>query len=238
MNQLLGSISAAPGKTGTYYYSEFFKYYDIKAEYNALKANSNYELESHLKKEIYSGFNVSMPFKAEVIRYLSVISPEVTNYNSCNTIKVSQGKLNGFNTDIAGVLKVLSSISKEDFVLVLGNGAIGKMFTKVLKLQDIKFEMISRSLNNWEKRHQKCDVLINCTSLGTSIFDSPIDLINGLHTVYDLTFNGINLRKICSSINYFSGVFFYKEVFLKQFLIHTDIAPDPDYFDYLTKIVK
>ena len=238
MKQLFGSISASPGKTGTYYYSEFFKYYDIKAEYNAYKANNIYEFENYLKKEIHSGFNVSMPFKSEVIKHLSVFSPEVSNYNSCNTIKVLHNNLHGFNTDIAGVLKVLSSISKEDFVLVLGNGAMGKMFTKVLKLKDIEFEVISPSLNNWDSRHQKCDVLINCTSMGTSTLDSPIEFINGIHTVYDLTFKGINLRNVCSSINYFSGVFFYKEVFLKQFLIHTNISPDPDYFDYLTKKIE
>jgi len=238
MNQLFGSISATPGKTGTYYYSEFFKYYDINAEYNAFKANNNYELENCLNKEIYSGFNISMPFKAEVIRYLNVISPEVGEYNSCNAIRISHDNLHGFNTDIAGVLKVLSNISKEDFVLVLGNGAIGKMFAKVLKLQDIQFEVISRSLNNWDSRHQECDVLINCTSMGTSIMKSPIEIINGIHTVYDLAFSGMNLRNICSSINYFSGVFFYKEVFLKQFSIHTNISPDPDYFDYLTNLIK
>lgn len=238
MKQMFGSISANPGKTGTYYYSEFFKYYDIKAEYRSFKAADNYELENHLKKAIYAGFNVSMPFKSEVIKHLSISSPEVSSYNSCNTIKVLQDNLHGFNTDFAGVLKVISSISKEDFVLVLGNGAIGKMFTKVLKLKDIKFEIISPSLNNWDTRHQKCDVLINCTSMGTSIFDSPIEFINGIHTVYDLTFNGINLSKVCSSINYFPGVYFYKEVFLKQFLIHTNVSPDPDYFDYLTKKIE
>jgi shikimate 5-dehydrogenase len=238
MNQMFGSISASPGKTGTYYYSEFFKHYDIKAEYNSFKANDNYELEKYLKKEMYLGFNISMPFKSEVIRYLGIFSPEVSNYNSCNTIKVTREYLHGFNTDIAGVFKVLSSISKDDFVLVLGNGAIGKMFTKVLKLQDRRFEVISPSLNNWDSRHQKCDVLINCTSMGTSISASPIDFINGIHTVYDLAFNGINLSKISSSINYFPGIFFYKEVFLKQFLIHTNISPDPEYFDYLTEIIR
>ena len=238
MKQMFGSISSNPGKTGTYYYSKFFKYYDIKAEYKSFKATDNYELENHLKKEAYAGFNVSMPFKSEVIKHLSIFSPEVSSYNSCNTIKVLQNNLHGFNTDYAGVLKVISSISKEDFVLVLGNGAIGKMFTKVLKLKDIKFEVISPSLNNWDTRHQKCDVLINCTSMGTSIFDSPIKFINGIHTVYDLTFNGLNLSKICSSINYFSGVYFYKEVFLKQFSIHTNVSPDPDYFAYLTKKIK
>ena len=237
MKNLFGSISATPGKTGTYYYSEFFKYYDLDAEYRSFKADNLCDLENFLKNEDYSGFNVSMPFKLAVTKYLSFLSPEVSNYNSCNTIKVLGNHLQGYNTDINGVLKVIAGISKEDFVLVLGNGAIGKMFAKILKHSDIKFEVISPSLNNWEKRHQKCDVLINCTSLGTSILESPIEIVNGIHSVYDLTFKGMNLRKICSSINYFPGLFFYKEVFLSQFSIHTNISPDPDYFDYLTKII-
>jgi shikimate dehydrogenase len=238
MKKLFGSISINPGKTGTYYYSEFFKYYGVEAEYETLKAENPYELENCLKREEFSGLNVSMPFKSKVIEHLSFISPEVSNYNSCNTLKLVDHNLEGFNTDIDGVLHVVSKIAKDDFVLVLGNGAIGKTFTKVLKSKEIHFEVISPSLGNWENRHQRCDVLINCTSMGTSIMKSPIEIVNGIHTVYDLTFSGINLRNICSSINYFSGIFFYKEVFLKQFSIHTNISPDPDYFDYLTNSIK
>ena len=40
MKKLFGSISTNPGKTGTYYYSEFFKHYDIEADYETLKADN------------------------------------------------------------------------------------------------------------------------------------------------------------------------------------------------------
>lgn len=236
MIQLFGSISGSPGSTGTYYYSKFFKHYGINAEYNSFKANNLNEVQNYLANKSYSGFNISMPFKLQVINYLNFISPEVNEFSSCNTIKIEKNGLYGFNTDINGVSKIVSSISQRDFVFVLGNGAMGKMFAKTLKFKNIGFKVLSPSLNNWENRHQKCDILINCTSLGTSNMDSPIDSINGVHTVYDLTFNGINLQKICTSINYYSGILFYKEVFLKQFLLHTNIAPDEEYFDYLTKI--
>jgi shikimate dehydrogenase len=236
MIQLFGSISSYPGSTGTYYYSRFFKYYGINAEYNSFKANNLNEVQNYLANNSYSGFNVSMPFKLQVTKYLDFSSSEVDYYNSCNTIKIQKNELHGFNTDIDGVLKIVSGISQSDYVLVLGNGAMGKMFAKALQFKNIEFKVISPSLNNWDTRHQKCDVLINCTSLGTSIPDSPIDLLNGIHTVHDLAFNGSNLRKICDSINYFSGIFLYKEVFLKQFLIHTNISPDLEYFDFLTKV--
>jgi len=236
MIQLFGSISSSPGSTGTYYYSKFFKYYGINAEYNSFKASNLNEVQNYVANKSYSGFNISMPFKPQVIEYLNFISPEVSDYNSCNTIKIQKNGLHGFNTDIDGVFKIVSDISQSDYVFVLGNGAMGKMIAKTLKFKDIRFKVISPSLNNWEVRHQKCDVLINSTSLGTSILGSPIDLVNGIHTVYDLAFHGIDLQKICASINYFSGILFYKEVFLKQFFIHTNISPDAEYFDYLTKI--
>ena len=236
MIQLFGSISASPGSTGTYYYAKFFKHYGINAEYTSLKANNLNEVQDYVANKSYLGFNISMPFKPQVIEYLNFISPEVNEYNSCNTIKIQKNGLHGFNTDIDGVLKIVSNVSQTDYVFVLGNVAMGKMFAKTLKFKDIRFKVISPSLNNWEMRHEKCDILINCTSLGTSNLNSPINSVNGIHTVYDLTFNGINLQKICDSINYFSGILFYKEVFLKQFLIHTNIPPDAEYFDYLTKI--
>ena len=236
MTQLFGSIASNPGNTGAYYYSSFFKYYGINAEYTPLKAKNLIELESYLSNKSYSGFNISMPFKPHVIKFLNSSSSEVDKYNSCNTIKVEKNELHGFNTDLNGVLKIASDISNQDYVFVLGNGAMGKMFALALQAKQIDFKVISPSLNNWHTRHQKCDVLINCTSLGTSILKSPIDSINGTHTVYDLTFNGFNLQKICASINYFPGIFFYKELFVKQFLIHTNISLDLEYFDYLTEI--
>jgi shikimate dehydrogenase len=234
--ELFGSVSASPGTTGKYYYSEFFKYYDLRATYEPLKANDLREVECFLANNLYSGFNVSMPFKSQVIKYLDFADPDVGVYNSCNTVKSQQNKLYGYNTDIYGVIKIIDSISQRDFVVVLGNGAIGKMTAAVLKFRNIKHEVVSPSLGNWNKRHQKCDILINCTSLGTSIPESPVDKINGAHSVYDLTFKGYELQKKCTFINYYSGIYFYKEVFLNQFLLHTDIAPDAEYFDYLTKI--
>jgi shikimate dehydrogenase len=236
MNQLFGSISSSPGTIGKYYYSEFFKYYGIIAQYDSMKATDIKEVRNFLENKLYSGFNISMPFKTQIIRHLDAIDHDVSFYNSCNTIKFQESKLHGYNTDIYGVLKIVDSVCQNDYVLVLGNGAVGKMIAKVLMLRNIGFEVISRSLNNWNKRHQRCDVLINCTSLGTSVLESPINEILGTHSVYDLTFQGHELQKKCTSINYFSGIFFYKEVFLKQFELHTNILPDPEYFDFLTGI--
>jgi shikimate dehydrogenase len=234
MLKLFGSISNSPGKTGKYYYSNYFRYYDIDAEYHPFKADDMEEVLSCLSNKYFSGFNISMPFKQQVIKYLDVPSQNVNYYNSCNTIKVINGKLHGFNTDINGVYKFISNVLKTDYVILLGNGAMGKTFAKVLNEYGIRYKIISRSLNNWETRHEKCDVLINCTSLGTSLDVSPVNLLNVNRAVFDLAINGMKLREMSKSLNYMSGLEFYKCIFLEQFLIHTSVSPDPEFFDYLT----
>ena len=229
-----GSISVSPGKTGKYYYSKFFQYHNLSADYIPFESNNIDEVLTLLSNKQYSGFNISMPYKQQVIKYLNVSSRDVDYYNSCNTIKILNGKLNGYNTDIKGVLKIVSSLLKTDYVVVLGNGAMGKTFAKALNEYGMNYSVISPSLNNWEMRHEKCDILINCTSLGTSLNISPVESVSATQTVFDLAINGTKLRDLCKSTRYVSGLSFYKEVFLEQFLIHTGIQPDPDYFDYLT----
>lgn len=238
MTNYFGSIASTPGKTGKHYYSRFFQYYNIDAEYMPLKANNVDDLLEHLLIKKYSGLNISMPFKHQVIKYLQVSSQDVDFYNSCNTIKIFDGLLSGFNTDIKGVLKIVSTLLKNDHVIVLGNGSMGKTFVKALTKYGFNHSVISKSLNNWDKRHTKCDVLINCTSLGTSSDLSPIDYVNASRVVYDLAINGAKLGEICKSVRYVSGLSFYKDVFLEQFFIHTNIRPDEDYFDYLTKLLE
>jgi shikimate dehydrogenase len=178
-----------------------------------------------------------MPFKQQVVKLLQVSSKNVDLYESCNTIKIIDGELSGFNTDINGVLNIVASLCKSDQVIVLGNGSMGKTFAKVLTEHEFNYSVISPSLNNWEKRHTRCDVLINCTSLGTSSNVSPVDYVNTSRVVFDLAINGSKLGEMCKSVTYVPGLSFYKNVFLEQFFIHTNIWPDEDYFDYLTKLI-
>lgn len=237
MLKYFGSIASSPGTTGKYYYSRFFQHYKIEAEYTPFRADSIDDLLEYLSYIQYSGFNISMPFKQRVINYLKVASQDVEQYNSCNTIKIIGGELYGFNTDINGVLKIVSCLLKNDRVILLGNGAIGNVFAKALTERKINFSIRSPSLKNWDNRHENCDVLINCTSLGTSLNVSPIDFVNVNRAVFDLAINGTKLREMCKTVNYVSGISFYREVFLEQFFIHTGIQPDRDYFDYLTKLL-
>ena len=236
MTQFFGSLSNYPGNTGTYYYSKFFEEYKYQAEYNALGVKDLSSGISDLISKGYKGFSLSMPFKQEIIDYLEVSDSLCQKYKSCNTVLIKNSTLHGFNTDIYGVYRVVKEIPVDNKVVVLGNGCIGKMFASYLEHMGLNFKVFAPSLANWDERHIASTVIINCTPFGTANTESPLESLIGVNKVFDLTFNGKELAKQSSKVEYYSGVFFYKEVFLQQFQLYTGIVADPEMFDYFTTI--
>lgn len=82
------------------------------------------------------GFNVTMPYKQEIMRYLDEISPEARDLNAVNTVKIDSGRLIGYNTDFFGfdnALKINGMEIKGKNVLVIGAGAISGCVAKSLE---------------------------------------------------------------------------------------------------------
>lgn len=158
------------------------------------------ELENFLKNGDFSGLNVTIPYKKEVIPYLSELSPTAKKMGCVNTIlRRSDGTLYGHNTDYFGFTSLvrhagLSVAGKE--VLVLGSG--GASNTAVAALKDLGASpvVISRSgENNYGNLHLHRDAaaIVNATPVGmypnTGV--SPIDLglFPHLEGVLDVIYN-------------------------------------------------
>ena len=158
------------------------------------------ELENFLKNGEFSGLNVTIPYKKEVIPYLSELSPTAQKMGCVNTIlRRSDGTLYGHNTDYFGFTSLvrhagLSVTGKK--VLVLGSG--GASNTAVAALKDLGASpvVISRSgENNYQNLHRHTDAaaIVNTTPVGmypnTGV--SPIDLALFLHLegVLDVIYN-------------------------------------------------
>lgn len=158
------------------------------------------ELENFLKNGDFSGLNVTIPYKKEVIPYLSELSPTAKKMGCVNTVlRRSDGTLYGHNTDYFGFTSLvrhagLSVAGKE--VLVLGSG--GTSNTAVAALKDLGASpvVISRSgENNYQNLHRHTDAaaIVNTTPVGmypnTGV--SPIDLalFPHLEGVLDVIYN-------------------------------------------------
>ena len=158
------------------------------------------ELENFLKNGDFSGLNVTIPYKKEVIPYLSELSPTAKKMGCVNTVlRRSDGTLYGHNTDYFGFTSLvrhagLSVAGKK--VLVLGSG--GASNTAVAALKDLGASpvVISRSgENNYQNlyRHADAAAIVNTTPVGmypnTGV--SPIDLgrFPHLEGVLDVIYN-------------------------------------------------
>lgn len=222
------SLALYPGTTGTYYYTKFFEYYGITAEYSAVRCQDILSgIESAVLSGV-SGISVTMPYKQTVLQHIDVFTRDVELYQSCNTIVNSSGMLTGYNTDIAGVAWSLSDIDTDSDIIVLGSGAMAQQYIRYLQLHNyVNVRQFSRSQANWDQRHQTSDVLINCTALGTVSSDSPVASVES-DIVIDLSIRPGLLATQClnANVKYLSGAEFYQQQFQKQFEIYTGITPD------------
>ncbi len=166
----------------------------------------NFEL-SHIskiseivKKKEIEGLNITTPYKTEIIPYLNNLSEKAKEINAVNTVKIHNGNLIGFNTDIVGFRKSITGlINKKKSALILGNGGASKAIQYTLKELGICYRIVSRGTlidyNNLnDKIVSSCDIIINTTPLGmypnTDTYpDINYSLINTKHLVFDLTYN-------------------------------------------------
>lgn len=89
-------------------------------------------LVRRLKSLLLDGFNITVPYKEEIIRYLDRLSPEAEILGAVNTVKKSGNKWIGYNTDLYGFLKSLSEIgfrAKNKRVVILGAGGSARAIT-------------------------------------------------------------------------------------------------------------
>lgn len=116
----------------------------INAEYLLYELEEN-KIGSFLEKapaSSISGVNITVPYKEKVIPFLKKISAEAGLIGAVNTIKVNDGKLEGFNTDGEGFIKHL----KEDLefnpahrrVALIGAGGASRAVSVYLSKSGVK----------------------------------------------------------------------------------------------------
>ena len=80
--------------------------------------------------EELSGFNITIPYKTKIIDLLDELDPDAAFYGAVNTVANRDGRLIGYNTDVAGFClalqqqNVLDTLSRK--VCVMGIGGAGR----------------------------------------------------------------------------------------------------------------
>ena len=90
-------------------------------------------IEEFSKLDGLEGVNVTIPYKEQVIPYLTRLSPEAEAIGAVNTIRfLMNGDIEGHNTDVYGFEESLDKLTKgfrPRTALVLGTGGAGSLRT-------------------------------------------------------------------------------------------------------------
>lgn len=89
-----------------------------------------------------AGFNVTSPHKENIISCIHELSPEAELLGAVNTVAFRDGRLKGFNTDMAGFLYLLQNMSllsvKGENVCLLGAGGAARAVSLALAKSGIE----------------------------------------------------------------------------------------------------
>ena len=163
------------------------------------------ELEDFLKHGDFTGINVTMPYKKDVIPYLDELSPTARKMGAVNTIvRRHDGTLFGHNTDYFGFASLfrrsgLSASGKK--ALVLGSGGASNTVAAVLRELGAAVVIVSRTgENNYGNLHLHKDaaIIVNTTPVGMypGTGTAPVDLkqFPALEGVLDVVYNPARTR--------------------------------------------
>lgn len=196
------------------YFKEKFKRENIEASYELFPMDSLKNLRAWIGTQPFlEGFNVTIPFKEEILEHLDQVDEIATAIGAVNTVRVKHlggGAvfLKGYNTDWIGfklsVLPFLESMPQPiRKALVLGTGGASKAIIYGLHELGISHSFVSRSPQSTEvlgysdlTEEVMLDhlLIINTTPVGMyPLVDGQIRLpfhsITSKHIAYDLVYN-------------------------------------------------
>ena len=189
-------------------FNKFFREQHINAHYN------NYELESieDVTKLIEKypnlrGFNVTIPYKQDIIPYLNRLDETAQSIGAVNTVKVLHRdggvELVGYNTDWTGFTKSFGELLEgHSKALILGTGGVSKAVKYALDKMGIENKFVSRN-SNFEimgyyelspSIMEEYDVIVNCTPMGmwpdvNQCPDIPYTFLSEKHLLLDVIAN-------------------------------------------------
>lgn len=192
------------------FFKDKFEKENINAVYLMFEISKLSELKNIMEKhKNLKGFNVTIPYKTEVLSYLDSLTDEAAEIGAVNTVKVERKNgqifLKGYNTDVLGFMKSLNEILDKKMhtrALVLGTGGASKAVCYSLAKMGIPYIKVSRRKDSDCLTYSElsCDILnshhiiINCTPLGTFpnvdiCPDIPYECLSKNHLLYDLVYN-------------------------------------------------
>ena len=218
---------------------------NVNGVYLALHAKTLKDLIHCVREIPLHGLSITMPYKQAILPYLDNTDAHTGKIGACNTIVRGQdGKLYGFNTDAAGVVRPLEQrLSIEGAkVLVLGAGGAARAAVFGLKergaeiwilnrtsakAQKLARQAKARTIKRADLRKTAFDVIINATPVGMgNTRDCPLkDEEIQARVVFDMVYDPVETHLLqvarAKGIAVIPGVEMFVQQAARQFEIWT-----------------
>jgi 3-dehydroquinate dehydratase/shikimate dehydrogenase len=229
-----------------------FRRETVNAVYLALQAAKLTDLLKLVHEIPIQGLSITMPLKQEIMAHLEKTDPLSAKIGACNTVlRAQDGKLYGFNTDVAGITGPIEKrISLRGAkALVLGAGGAARAAVFGLRDKGAEVFILNRTAETAQKLARQSgsktikkdalaktpfDVIINATPIGMAgIKGNQILEAKDLNTklVFDLVYNPLEtpLLRLArqKGIPIITGIEMFVQQGARQFEIFTG-KPAPE----------
>jgi shikimate dehydrogenase len=150
------------------------------------------------------GLNVTIPYKKDVVPFLTDAAPAVKKTGACNCIRIDGKKRVGYNTDVIGFhLSLMPHLRvQHQRALILGTGGASAAVEFVLQQIAMPYLIVSRNPGTnsigydqlSEDLMESHTLIVNTTPLGTfpaveTYPPIPYQYVTDQHFLYDMVYN-------------------------------------------------
>lgn len=157
------------------------------------------------------GFNVTIPYKQQIIPYLDALDAQAREVGAVNCVKIERdGRRVGYNTDVDGIRLSLDKLLGEEKVsaaLILGTGGASQAVQYVLRERGISYKVVSRDKGKADLTYDELTqdvmathrLIINASPVGMypacdNCPNIPYAMLSGSHYLFDLVYNPLTTR--------------------------------------------
>lgn len=130
-----------------------------RAGYQSIRLDAEYQRFDVLPKDLgaavkglkglgFSGWNVTVPYKEKILPLLDDLTLEAQRAGAVNTVKVSEGRLIGHNTDGAGFIRSIQEwidLEPGRKIVLLGAGGAAKGIAMALAPLGVQLHVLNRT---------------------------------------------------------------------------------------------
>lgn len=192
-----------------YFAEKFHELGVTNASYEAFPIPSIEDVLQLIEDPELEGFNITIPYKEQIIPFLDDIDEGAATIGAVNCVKIERNngvaKMIGYNTDEYGfkvpLLRVLQPEHKKALILGTGGAAKAVLYALHKAGLDVRFASRSKSSDLVLSYDQitpevlaDFDVIVNCSPVGMypntdQRPELPYEALSNDHILYDLVYN-------------------------------------------------